>query len=112
MPVVAIVSTAHARSTHALQAGRGNLLTVADVVIDNLGEAGDASFVVSGVEAPMGPTSTIVGAAIIHAIAIDAATRAVASGTQPAVFTSGNVAGGDARNAAAITRYRGRVRSL
>lgn len=112
MRVVAIVSAAHAVSDQAVHADRPGLLGVADVVIDNLGEAGDASVQLDGIPARMGPTSTVVGAAIIHAISMEAAARAVAAGSPPAVFASSNVAGGDARNAAAIARYRGRVRSL
>lgn len=112
MTVIAIVSAAHAGSAQAVQADKPNLLGVADVVIDNLGEAGDASVTVEGIPARMGPTSTVVGAAIIHAVSTEAAARAVAAGTPPAVFASSNVAGGDERNAAAIARYRGRVRSL
>jgi uncharacterized phosphosugar-binding protein len=112
MPVIAIVSAAHAGSAQAVQADKPSLLGVADIVIDNLGEAGDASVTVEGIPARMGPTSTVVGAAIIHAISAEAAARAVAAGTPPAVFASSNVTGGDERNAAAIARYRGRVRSL
>lgn len=110
--VVAIVSGAHARSVDALQAQGQNLLGLADVVIDNLGETGDASQQVPGIPALMGPTSTITGAAIVHAIAIEAAQLAAEAGVVPDVFYSSNMAGGDARNAAAIERYRHRVRSL
>lgn len=112
MSVVAIVSAEHASSSQTVQAGKANLLGVADVVIDNLGVVGDASTHVDGIDPPMGPTSSVVGAAIVHAISMEAAARAAASGAAPAVFTSSNVTGGDARNAAAIARYRGRVRSL
>lgn len=112
IPVIAIVSVAHARSASALHAGARNLLDVADVVLDNLGVAGDASASVTGIPDAMGPTSTVVGAALVHALCIDAARLAAAEGWQPEVFASSNVAGGDARNAAVIARYRGRVRSL
>lgn len=117
LTVIAIVSGAHARSALALraqseQAQTPNLIDLADVVIDNLGAVGDAATTVAGIAAPMGPTSTVTGAAIIHAIAIEAAALAAAAGVVPAVFSSSNVAGGDARNAEAIARYRGRVRSL
>jgi len=110
--VVAIVSRAHAESAGALQAGRASLLGVADVVLDNLGEPGDASVQLDGVPTRMGPTSTVLGAALVHAISIAAAARVVAAGEQPPVFTSSNVAGGDELNAATIARYRGRVRAL
>ena len=110
--VVAIVSRAHASSAEALQVDRPNLLSLADVVIDNLGETGDAAELVPGIRALMGPTSTVTGAAIMHAIAIEAAQLAAEAGVVPDVFSSSNVAGGDARNTAAIARYRHRVRSL
>lgn len=112
MTVIAIVSVAHARSGSALFAGAENLLDTADIVIDNRGEPGDAAQHVAGVREPMGPTSTAVGAAIMNAIALDAARLAAADGWTPEVFASSNVAGGDAHNAATIARYRGRVRSL
>lgn len=122
LSVVAIVSAAHARSALALNAqapgdkapheAPSNLIDLADVVIDNLGAVGDAATTVVGVASPMGPTSTVTGAAIIHAIAIEVAALAAAAGASPAVFSSSNVAGGDARNIEAISRYRGRVRSL
>lgn len=112
MAVIAIVSVEHAGSSQALQTDKPGLQAFADVVIDNLGVAGDASTSVDGIPSPMGPTSTVTGAAIIHALSMEAAARSAARGTAPAVFTSSNVAGGDIRNADAIARYRGRVRSL
>lgn len=112
LAVVGIVSGAHARSSRALQADKANLVAIADVVVDNLGVEGDASTSVPGIPTRMGPTSTSIGAALIHAITMEAAARVAAAGDAPAVFTSSNVAGGDERNADAIARYRGRVRSL
>lgn len=127
LSVIAIVSAAHARSALTMNAqapganapggnapheAPSNLIDLADVVIDNLGAVGDAATTVAGVASPMGPTSTVTGAAIIHAVAIEAAALAAAAGAAPAVFSSSNVAGGDARNIEAISRYRGRVRSL
>lgn len=112
LTVIAIVSRAHAASTAHLHLNDAGLVELADIVIDNLGAAGDAATAVPGVAAPMGPTSTATGAAIIHAIAMDAAAIAAAAGQTPAVFTSSNVPGGDELNVAAIARYRGRVRSL
>lgn len=112
LAVIAIVSLDHAGSRAALHADGASLLTTADIVIDNLGEAGDASIDVPGVGTRMGPTSSVTGAAIIQAIAVEAAARAAAAGAEPAVFTSSNIAGGDERNASVIARYRGRVRAL
>lgn len=112
--VIAIVSVDHARarSVQAGQAAQQSLLDLADVVIDNLGEPGDAAIAVDGIESNMGPTSSVTGTAIMNAIAIEAASIAVQRGTVPDVFFSSNLAGGDERNTAAIMRYRGRVRAL
>ena len=112
MPVIAMVSLAHAQSVGSLHGGGGRLAQLADVVIDNGGTAGDAAVTVPGVPAPMGPTSTVVGAAIVNAIAMRAAAQAAAAGVEPGVFHSSNMAGGDAQNEELLARYRPRVRSL
>ncbi len=112
MPVVAIVSLEHASSSGSLRGGVSTLVELADVVIDNGGVAGDAAVSVPGVPAPVGPTSTVVGAAIVNAIAVRAVSQAVAAGHAPGVFSSSNMAGGDANNRELLGRYQGRVRSL
>ena len=112
MTTIAIVSLAHARSAASRGSGAPRIDELADIVIDNLGVAGDAAVEVDGVERPMGPTSTVVGTAIVNVIAMTAAQLAVERGVQPVVFTSSNVAGGDEQNRAALERYRARVRSL
>ncbi|MBX3194272.1 MAG: SIS domain-containing protein [Microbacteriaceae bacterium] len=112
MTTIAIVSLAHATSASSRGAGARRVDEIADIVIDNLGRPGDAAIAVPGVELPMGPTSTVMGAAIVNAVAMTAAAIAAERGVQPVVFTSSNVAGGDERNRAALERYRARVRSL
>lgn len=112
MRTIAIVSRAHATSRASRVPGAPRVDELADIVIDNLGRPGDAAVEIEGVGLPMGPTSTVLGAAIVNAIAMTAARLAAARGVPPAVFTSSNVAGGDERNRAALERYRARVRSL
>lgn len=112
MPVIAIVSMSHAQSASSLYGGGAQLVQLADVVIDNGGTAGDASVTVPGVPVPVGPTSTVIGAAIVNAIAVRAVSSAVASGVTPAVFLSSNLADGDVHNRELFERYGPRVRSL
>ena len=112
MPVIVILSLNHANSQGSFRGGSSKLAELADVVIDNGGVAGDAAVTVPGVPVPVGPTSTVVGAAIVNAIAVRAVATAAASGAQPAVFSSSNMAGGDAHNQALFDRYMPRVRSL
>jgi uncharacterized phosphosugar-binding protein len=99
VPVIAILSRAHAVSRAARAAGGPNLQDIADVVIDNGGATGDAAVAIDGFAQRVGPTSTVVGAAALNAIVAEAAERLVARGIQPEVFLSSNVEGGDEVNA-------------
>jgi uncharacterized phosphosugar-binding protein len=112
MPVIAILSVNHANSPQSLYGDGGPLLRIADVVIDNGGVPGDAAVTIPGLPQPVGPTSTVVGAAIVNAIAVRAVAQATAADVTPAVFHSSNMAGGDARNREVFERYQPRVRSL
>jgi uncharacterized phosphosugar-binding protein len=47
----------------------------------------------------VGPTSTVVGAAIVNALVAETVERLVRAGFTPDVFTSANLAGGDDLNA-------------
>ena len=69
--VIAVISRAHARAAQQGGGGSGNLLDLADVVVDNHGAVGGASILVAGVPHPVGPTSTVAGAAIVNAIAVE-----------------------------------------
>jgi len=108
VPVIAILSRAHAASRAARAAGGPNLRDLADVVIDNGGATGDAAVAIDGFAQRVGPTSTVVGAAALNAIVAEAAERLVARGIQPDVFLSSNVEGGDAVNARLLHPENGR----
>jgi uncharacterized phosphosugar-binding protein len=108
IPVIAIVSRAHASSGSARAAGDTNLQDVADVVVDNGGAPGDAAVAIDGFAQRVGPTSTVVGAAALNAIVAEAAERLVAQGIQPDVFVSSNVEGGDDVNARLLHAGDGR----
>jgi uncharacterized phosphosugar-binding protein len=95
---IAITSLEHATSEQVREAVELRLHELVDVTIDNGGAVGDAAVDVEGLPARVGPTSTVVGAAIENAIVAEVVERLVARGILPAVFTSANVAGGDARN--------------
>ena len=110
--VIAVVSRAHAAAAHRDSDGSATVLDVADVVIDNHGAVGDASIVVPGVAHPVGPTSTVAGAAIVNAIAVETAQLLGELGVPVAVLASSNVGGGDQHNEALLAPFRDRVRSL
>jgi uncharacterized phosphosugar-binding protein len=111
---VAITSLEHSRSVGSRAPSGSRLFEVADVVIDNLGRIGDAAMTleVGGEIVAMGPTSTIVGSAILQAIMLEAVARLATLQRPPQVFRSANVEGGDDHNDGAFRQLGGRIPSL
>jgi uncharacterized phosphosugar-binding protein len=102
--VIALTSLRHATSAVARESDVPRLHEVADVVIDNGGWVGDAAVEIDGFDRRVGPTSTVIGAAILNAVTAEAVERLVARGFVPDVYTSSNVEGGDAANAPFVQR--------
>lgn len=90
-------------------------LHLADAVtlaIDTGAPHGDASYPVGDKGAAMGPVSTIACCFILNSVLARGAEIALAEGGDPAIYVSGNVAGGREMNESVIARYRHRVRSM
>jgi uncharacterized phosphosugar-binding protein len=87
--VVGLVSAVHADTVSAAP-GLPKLPEIADYLLDNGGCFGDAALDIPGIAERMGPTSTIVGAALIHAVWAEVAERLVARGHVPEVWGSAN----------------------
>lgn len=105
---VAITSLEHATSDAVRERTEERLHDLVDVVIDNRGAVGDASITVEGLETRVAPTSTVAGAAIVNALVAETVERLVRRGVVPEVFSSSNVAGGDAVNEEHLRAERGR----
>ena len=86
------------------------LLSLGDIAIDCKVPYGDA--VIDVGEAKMGGLSTYASLFILNSILIEGAKQALAKGTVPPVYLSGNVEGGTAKNVALEERYFGRVKRL
>jgi len=87
--VVGLVSAVHAGTVSAAP-GLPKLSEIADYLLDNGGCFGDAALDIPGIDERMGPTSTIVGAALIHAVWAEVGERLVARGHVPEVWGSAN----------------------
>ncbi len=111
MKVVALTNLEQSRAAASRHPSGLRLFEVADAVLDNCCPVGDAAIRVPGIEAPMGPLSTIVGAALLHASFIDAAHRLAERKKPPAVFVSANVNQGEIQNLERLLApYRERIR--
>ncbi len=87
--VIALTSVEHSTSVPPAP-GLPRLLDIADYVLDNAGRLGDASLDLPGLAQAMAPTSTITGAALVHAAWAGAAEKLVAAGHVPEVWGSVN----------------------
>ena len=86
------------------------LLSLGDIAVDCKVPYGDA--VIDVGEAKMGGLSTYTSLFLLNSILIDGAKKALAKGTVPPVYRSGNVEGGTAKNVALEERYFGRIKRL
>ncbi|MBA3231269.1 MAG: SIS domain-containing protein [Acidobacteria bacterium] len=113
LKVIAITSVENSRSAPPDHASGLRLFEIADVVLDTCVPTGDAAIDVPGLATRMGPLSTIAGAAIVHAIAIAAATDLAAQGRAVPALPSANVPGTTEEMLRGLLRpYRDRVRFL
>ncbi|MGV8968005.1 MAG: sugar isomerase domain-containing protein [Cellulomonas sp.] len=108
--VIALTNVTYSSSV----AGRGGprLFEVADIVLDLPGVVGDAAVVLRDDVPPVGPTSSAVGAAMLHGLMVEVGTRLTAQGATPPVFASANLDDSATWNARWIAAYRDRVTYL
>jgi len=107
--IIALTSLTYSRSVEPRQPGQPRLFEVADLVLDNCAPVGDALIKLPGLSQPVGPSSTITGAAMLNAIVVQAAELLLQRNVDPPVFMSANLDGGDAYNQRWLEHYRGRL---
>lgn len=110
IPVVAVTSLAYSRQIPSRQLSGKKLFEVADVVLDNCTPLGDAAVKLPGVPQPVGPLSTVAGAALLHAVMVGVAERLIGKMDPVPVFWSGNLDGVTEKNRQMMEPYRERVR--
>lgn len=111
MKVIALTNLRQSRAGKSLHPSGKRLFECADSILDNHCPIGDAAITISGIAAAMGPVSTIAGAALLHAVFIQAAAQLVGKGTVPSVFQSANVGEGSLDEVRSlIAPYQDRIR--
>lgn len=111
--VIAVTSLTHSRAVAARHASGRKLYELVDVVIDTGVPTGDAATKLPDRALRMGPLSTIIGAAIVHAVTIEASVLLLQQGHLPPVLASANLdatSPDDLRRT--LARYAGRIRYL
>ncbi|MBC7814187.1 MAG: SIS domain-containing protein, partial [Burkholderiales bacterium] len=113
LKVIALTSMRHSQSQPSRHASGQRLYDIADVVLDNCGEIGDAALTVEGVAAKVGPTSTVIGAALLHALLYTVIEKLATRGFTPPVTISANIDHAAADEQARLfQQYRHRIRHL
>ncbi len=105
-----MTSLAYSRAVSSRDKSGKKLYEIADVVIDNSAPHGDAVVKLAGVPQPVGPLSTVGGAAVMHAMMVGVAERLVGKMDPVPIFWSGNLDGVWEKNHQMMDPYRNRVR--
>jgi uncharacterized phosphosugar-binding protein len=88
------------------------LSELADVVLDDGSADANPGIIVAGLSIPVGPTSTVVSAALLHEVVAGAIARLAARGLEAPVLRPTSEEGGRQHNERLRDRYRGRVRPV
>jgi uncharacterized phosphosugar-binding protein len=112
LKVLAICSVGYSKSVEPRAGVYARLYEVADLTLDNLGEPGDAVVEVDGTVLKVGPTSTVIGAALLNAVFVEATCTLAAEGVDPPVYRSSNMPGASEHNRGLVERFKTRIRHL
>lgn len=102
MAVIALTAKDYSRTLSSRHSSGLRLLEVADIVLDNHGQAGDACLAIPGSEIRCGPTSTVVGATVLNAMMVEVIAFLLQWGISPPVLISANLASADEGDSLAI----------
>lgn len=102
--IIALTSVAY---SNTIARGRTQLLSLADVVLDNDAPSGDAVLEIAGSALKVGPVSTALGVTILNAVFADVAARLVGEGDAP-IYLGANMPGSGDINRSLVERYRDR----
>ena len=88
-PVIAVVSMEHCMASSPKHSSGQRLPDIADITIDTCTPGGDAMVEIENLEDPVGPGSTVGGAAVVNALKCAIADKLTKMGKPPIVLTSG-----------------------
>src|SRR5919109_4715922 len=89
--VIAITSLAHSQRSSSRHHSGERLFELADVVLDTGVPEGDALVDIPEIDRPIGPASTVCGAALVNAVLVEAASIASSRGVRVRVLRSANL---------------------
>jgi len=110
--VVALTSMSYSSDTQSRHSSGKRLFELADIILDLMGEKGDAALAIEGLLEKTAPLSTVTGVTMMHAVISQAIEFLVMRGLAPPVFLSSNLDGGDEYNKRLLEQYRNQIHYL
>ena len=108
--IIAITNVEYSKSVTSRHPSGKRLFELADVVLDNHGDVGDACVEIDGLEQKVAPISTVIGAVMLNSIVAAVAQELVDRGMEkPPIFYSANLDGGDELNQRLYEEYKDRI---
>lgn len=107
--IIALTNVKYSKSTSSRHSSSKRLFEVADLVIDNHGDIGDAAISYPNFSQKVGATSTLSMAAIVNSIVVETVQLCLENKVDPPIFYSANLDGGDEKNAKTFEKYKSRI---
>lgn len=96
--VIALTSMKHSSQVSSRHLGGKNLYQLADYVLDNQAELGDASFEIEGAPAHVAGISDFIGIALVQALVVAISESMIKQGQTPPIIKSANIDGSSEYN--------------
>ncbi|BDR57430.1 SIS domain-containing protein [Xylocopilactobacillus apis] len=108
--IISLTNLSYSKSVSSRHSTGKRLFEVSDIVIDNHGDIGDATCNIPNLNQKVGPTSTVVGAAILNSIVVEVCKELIKNGVEyPPIFYSANLDGGDKKNQELYVKYKNTI---
>lgn len=104
--IIAITNVSYSSQVESRHSSGEKLMDLADILIDNHGEKGDASIKIEGLEQKVSPTSTVIGSVIVNSMIAQLTQDLMDKGINPPIFFSANIDGGKAHNEEIFKEYK------
>ena len=108
LKIIAMTNLTQSRAAKSRHSSGKKLYELADLVIDNCIDVGDACIEIAPGLAKASSLSTLAGASIVQSLVAEIAARMHADGVEPLIFTSANVPNGDAKDQDLFKHFGGK----
>lgn len=104
--IIALTNVSYSSQVKSRHPSGKRLMDIADIIIDNHGEKGDATIKIEGLEQKVSPTSTVIGSAIVNSMVAQVAEQLINKGITPPILFSANIDGGKEHNNKIFKKYK------